>query len=257
MLSFSKKSAVVFRIAAFIFLFVFVLSSGCMDSALSTTDGMNGIGQLSLSFTTPSDVSHIDVQVYLATDDASRTLVDELTLATGELTTVFTELKADDYTVEAQGYDFAAQQIYSGQGDVTVVADAHNNMCMLWMGQDNPSAMSNASPKIEYVDVDGNIVPEIADGGMDTGLYIIAPGPGELVTFTVGTSDADGDSLSIAWTVKDGPNPEDSDVGMVCGTGDSITWFHDVEGTYYVTISVSDGRGGVASFIFDITVMAP
>jgi hypothetical protein len=183
--------------------------------------------------------------------------VSETTLASGELTTLFPDLLAGDYRVEAQAYDVGASQIYSGEGSVTVIADALNNLCLLWMNQSVTSEINNAAPKIEYVEVDGNVIPETdLDAGANSGLHVIAPAPGELVTFTVGTSDSDGDSLSIAWAVKDGPNPEDNDVGLVCGTGDSITWFHDVEGTCYVQIHVSDGKGGSASFTFDLIVLA-
>jgi hypothetical protein len=159
--------------------------------------------------------------------------------------------------VEAQGYDALGGETYSGQGDVFVYPDVLNNLVIMWMANHDPTSQNNASPKIEYIDVDGDVVPATdLDAGADPGLYIIAPGIGEQVTFTVATSDADGDPLSIAWTVKEGPDPEDNDAGTVCGTGDTITWFHDVPGIYYVRAHVSDGKGGSVSFMFEIYVLA-
>jgi hypothetical protein len=191
--------------------------------------------------------------------DASNSLVGQTTLATGELSALFTNLVAGDYYVEAQAYDRAGAQSYSGQGDVYVVPDALNNLVLLWMANQNSVPEINASPKIEYVDVGPRDIVTLAsdlDAGAAAGLYVITPNENEPVELTVGTSDADGDPLAIAWTVKDGPGPEDNDVGTVCGTGDAITWSYDVQGVYYVQIHVSDGRGGNAVLIFDLHVLA-
>lgn len=235
--------------------FVLFCAVGCMESSLRA-DFHEGRGQLNLAFTLPSDVHHIDVQLY-SQGDASNTLVDETTLATGNLSVLFTGLKAGDYTVEAQGFSSVGSETYSGQGDVFVYPDVLNNLTILWMANQDTASQNNASPKIEYVDVDGNFVPATdLDAGADPGLYVIAPGPGEQVLFTVATSDADGDSLSVAWTVKDGPDPEDNNAGMVCGTGDTVSWFHDLPGVYFVKVHVSDGLGGSVSFMFEVYVLS-
>lgn len=232
-----------------------VLSAGCSENS---GPGLPGIGELELAFTLPSDVDHVDVQLYELVD-GSNSLVDEAVLATGELSILFTGLKAGDYTVEAQGYDAVGTETYSGQGAVYVNPDVLNSLVLLWMANQNSVPEINASPKIEYVDVGPRDIVTLAsdlDAGAAAGLYVITPNENEPVELTVGTSDADGDPLAIAWTVKDGPGPEDNDVGMVCGTGDAITWSYDLEGVYYVQIHVSDGRGGNAVLIFDLHVLA-
>jgi len=59
-------------------------------------------------------------------------------------------------------------------------------------------------------------------------------------------SDADGDTLSYAWTATG---------GSISGTGDSVSWTAPAtEGTYTITATVSDGQGGTASESCDITV---
>jgi hypothetical protein len=59
-------------------------------------------------------------------------------------------------------------------------------------------------------------------------------------------SDADGDSLSYAWSATG---------GAISGTGDSVSWEAPAtEGTYTITVTVSDGQGGTASDSCDIIV---
>jgi hypothetical protein len=59
-------------------------------------------------------------------------------------------------------------------------------------------------------------------------------------------SDADGDSLTYAWTASG---------GTITGTGDSVSWEAPAaEGTYTISVEVSDGHGGTASDSCDIVV---
>ncbi|MBA7559742.1 MAG: DNRLRE domain-containing protein [Dehalococcoidia bacterium] len=59
-------------------------------------------------------------------------------------------------------------------------------------------------------------------------------------------SDADGDTLTYAWT---------STGGTISGTGNSVSWEAPAtEGTYTISVSVSDGHGGTASDSVDIIV---
>jgi len=65
---------------------------------------------------------------------------------------------------------------------------------------------------------------------------------------TVGcvASDADGDTLTYAWTATG---------GTITGTGNSVSWEAPAaEGTYTISVSVSDGNGGTASDSVDIIV---
>jgi hypothetical protein len=59
-------------------------------------------------------------------------------------------------------------------------------------------------------------------------------------------SDADGDSLTYSWSATG---------GTVVGTGNSVSWEAPVaEGTYTVSVEVSDGHGGTVSDSVDIVV---
>ena len=59
-------------------------------------------------------------------------------------------------------------------------------------------------------------------------------------------SDADGDTLTYAWTASG---------GTISGTGNSISWDAPAtEGTYNISVSVNDGHGGAASDSVDIIV---
>ena len=58
-------------------------------------------------------------------------------------------------------------------------------------------------------------------------------------TISCVASDADGDSLTYDWTATG---------GTITGAGSTITWIAPAaEGSYTITVTVSDGRGGTAS----------
>lgn len=70
--------------------------------------------------------------------------------------------------------------------------------------------------------------------------------PEESCTIGCVASDADGDTLAYAWT---------STGGAISGTGNNVSWTAPAtEGTYTISVSVSDGHGGTASDSCDITV---
>jgi hypothetical protein len=70
--------------------------------------------------------------------------------------------------------------------------------------------------------------------------------PGGSCTVTCTATDPDGDTLTYDWTASD---------GTITGTGSSVTWTAPpTEGTYTVTVTVSDGKGGTDSDSCAITV---
>ncbi len=65
-------------------------------------------------------------------------------------------------------------------------------------------------------------------------------------TVSCDASDADGDTLTYAWSATD---------GTIDGAGDTVTWTAPTtEGTYTIDVTVSDGQGGTAGASCEITV---
>lgn len=70
--------------------------------------------------------------------------------------------------------------------------------------------------------------------------------PEDSCTIGCVASDADGDTLSYTWSATG---------GAISGTGDNVSWEAPAaEGTYTITVNVSDGQGGAASDSCDIVV---
>ncbi|MGI6149656.1 MAG: right-handed parallel beta-helix repeat-containing protein [Limnochordia bacterium] len=92
----------------------------------------------------------------------------------------------------------------------------------------------------------GNKAPRIKSHAPSSPV-VVAPGANQ--TFSVVAEDPDGDDLDYAWTATAGT--------LHPSTTNAAVWTApQTEGTAKVTVSVSDGRGGVTSFAWDITITA-
>lgn len=70
--------------------------------------------------------------------------------------------------------------------------------------------------------------------------------PGTSVGLTASTNDPDGDTLIYSWTCDD---------GSITGTGSSVTWTApNRNGTYQVSLEISDGYGGIQKDSISIRV---
>jgi hypothetical protein len=73
-----------------------------------------------------------------------------------------------------------------------------------------------------------------------------AVGPGGSCTVTCTASDPDGDTITYTWSATG---------GAISGTGSTVTWTAPAtEGTYTITVSVSDDKGGTATGSCNIEV---
>jgi hypothetical protein len=70
--------------------------------------------------------------------------------------------------------------------------------------------------------------------------------PGDISRITCTASDPDGDQLSYSWSATG---------GNITGTSDIVNWTApDAAGTYSISVTVTDGKGGVADKSYTITV---
>jgi PKD repeat protein len=87
----------------------------------------------------------------------------------------------------------------------------------------------------------GNRAPAAVIGGDTTG------GTGQAVSFDAsGSTDPDGDTLTYAWSFGDG----------TIATGQQVTKIYAEAGTFTVTLTVEDGRGGTGSASRTVTIEA-
>jgi hypothetical protein len=92
--------------------------------------------------------------------------------------------------------------------------------------------IANNAPQITSLSAD----PAMVDPEADT-------------TITCVATDADGDTLTYAWSYS-GPA-----VGGISGTGSTVEWtVPETEGTYTVSVTVSDGKGGTDEGSCAVTV---
>ncbi|WP_309380128.1 PKD domain-containing protein [Cerasicoccus frondis] len=91
------------------------------------------------------------------------------------------------------------------------------------------------------VGVPGNTAPSVS---IDP---VSSPQAREPITFTGSGSDIDGDTLTYSWDFGDGNT----------GSGSSVQHTYPAGGDFTVSLSVSDGRGGVDSDTLAITVADP
>jgi hypothetical protein len=233
-------------------LFAMALLSGCQEASQLPNNSVAEMGTLQLAFISPADVDQINVAVHegeFSTDNPLRTD----SLSTGVVETLFSGLTVGTYFVTGEGLSADGTVLYEGGAQIVLVRDQMNSM-QIALIQSNPIASEgNAPPTINAV----SVVGRGADRNDGSNLLMIVPETNEEVTFTAITSDPNGDTVSIHWSVTDTADGEGgNDVGAITGspTDASITWSHNIEGDYYVHLRIEDGEGGSAAFSFSIKV---
>ncbi|MBW1683384.1 MAG: PKD domain-containing protein, partial [Deltaproteobacteria bacterium] len=69
---------------------------------------------------------------------------------------------------------------------------------------------------------------------------------GKDVRFTASGTDPDGDLLTYTWDFGDGQT----------GVGAAVSHSYNTTGLYNVSVTASDGRGGEASLVFQVEIVA-
>jgi hypothetical protein len=180
-----------------------------------------------------------------------------------DASTLYENLHVDDYYVKAEAVDAGDTVIYDGEATMYLTRDIVNLMTII-LNQSAVSVEGNAAPRINAVAVTGRTIPigdmdpSFLPAGADTNplLYVPAIDEGESVTVQILATDIDADPLQILYFVTDSA---DQATGVPQGTvtpltPSSFSWTYNVEGTYWATIIVSDGNGGVAVFQFNLYV---
>jgi hypothetical protein len=138
-----------------------------------------------------------------------------------------------DRTFLAQAYDASNHLLYEGQASpVAITQDSTAAVFILLQQKTAPSPFSNSAPRISSL------------VAASTQLE-----PGQSTTLSVTATDADGDTLSYAWTATAGT--------LANATTANPTWTAPTtEGQQTLNVSVTDGKGGQAGFSLVINVLA-
>jgi hypothetical protein len=136
-------------------------------------------------------------------------------------------------TFAAQAYDSSNNVLYTGQvTGVTISQNSTAAVFILLQQKTPPSEFHNSAPRISSL---------VATSSQ---LEL-----GQSTTLSVAATDADGDTLSYAWTAAEGT--------LANASSASPTWTApSTEGLYTLNVSVTDGKGGQAGFSLVINVVA-
>lgn len=135
-------------------------------------------------------------------------------------------------TFLAQAYDSSNTLLYEGQATgVTISQNATTAVFILLQQKTAPSPFRNSAPRISSLVANSTQVA-----------------PGQTTTLSATATDADGDTLSYAWTATAGTLANATTVGP--------TWTAPTtEGPQTLSVSVTDGKGGQAGFSLVINVL--
>jgi cytochrome c len=153
------------------------------------------------------------------------------------------------------GTGYAGQYSYDGQtwtsvGDPVTHAMTSPRFGLYTLGANLPGSTFS----FDYFKVDGNLGCEDSQSNATPviGSATASPSGGVAplpVTFTAAATDADGDQLSYAWDFDDN--------GSIDASGTSVTHTYASAGNKTAKLTVSDGKGGLATRTVPVSVLAP
>ena len=139
---------------------------------------------------------------------------------------------------KAEAFDSGDVLLYEGsQNEVTITKDQPAIVLIFLQQKTPPDPFVNSIPRIDAFTASANAIQ-----------------PGESVSLAVTASDADNDPLTYAWSAKDG-NGDPAGTFPGGNTGTTATWESPLtEGTYIISVTVSDDKGGSATTSLTVTV---
>ncbi|RKG62999.1 PKD domain-containing protein [Corallococcus exercitus] len=135
-------------------------------------------------------------------------------------------------TFSAKAYNASNTVIYAGEAtNITITAAQTTSVLLLLQQSTAPTPFVNSAPKITGVTVSPAQVE-----------------PNKPVALTLTATDADGDTLAYSWTATGG--------AFSNAAVSAPTWTAPAtQGTYTVSVTVNDGRGGQAGISLQIAVV--
>jgi hypothetical protein len=220
----------------FLWLAALIWGSGC-DSPSAPDDGNSGAAAVRVNASALSAADIAEVVVTVSGDGISPDIV--VVLAEGpedQWSGIIEDIPAGaDRTFRAEAFDSAGALIYVGTAtEVTIEDGATTSVTIYLQEADPPPPFANAVPVITSFTVSP-----------------MAVAPGGTVALAVEAADANpDDTLSFLWEAAEG--------GFSSPAAASTLWFApDAEGTYEVTIYVSDPHGATANLSAAIGVSTP
>lgn len=178
-----------------------------------------------------SEVTKVTLTVSAA--DLSSNIVANLQNTGGQWRAVIGAIPVgSNRTFLAQAFNSANDKVYEGQATgVTISSGTTAAVVILLQQSTAPTPFVNSAPKVTGLTASTDRV-----------------GLNESVTLAVTDTDADGDPRSYAWTATGGT--------FANGNTASPTWTAPAtEGTYTLSVSVTDGKGGQAGISLKIAVV--
>ncbi len=198
--------------------------------------GETGVGEASLGVSaqalTANDISRVTVTV--SGSGISPNITRNLFKTSGQWSGTLGGIPVgSDRTFLAQAYDASNTLLYEGQvTGVTISQNSTAAVFILLQQKTAPSPFHNSAPRVSSLVASSTQVE-----------------PGQSATLSVTATDADGDTLSYAWTATGGT--------LANATTAGPTWTAPTtEGPQTINVSVTDGKGGQAGFSVVINVLA-
>jgi alpha-tubulin suppressor-like RCC1 family protein len=203
--------------------------AACAPEASLSPEGSADIAVSAQALST-SEVTRVTLTVSGA--DISPSIISNLQNTAGQWRAVVGAIPSGtNRTFLAQAYDASNTKVYEGQATGVTISSATTASVVILLQQSTaPVQFINSAPKVTSLSSSADHVDF-----------------NQSLSLTVSAVDADADGLSYAWTATGGT--------FANGNTATPTWTAPVtEGTYTLSVSITDGRGGQAGISLKVAV---